>query len=677
MPREVHPNTPAFRADGPDVRVRLHPQGLDLGTGDPLPLLVGSMHYWRHPPETWRAGLESIRAMGLRLVDTYVPWGVHEACPHEYDFGELDARLDVARFLELAHELDLRCVLRPGPHINGELTLFGLPEWIVWNDEFQARTPGGHPVILPMVPRAFPVPSYASRAFLDETAHWYRAVGARLSRHRWPGGPIVLVQVDNEGALYFRDGICDQDYHPDALRAFREFLRSKHHDQKGLRTAWHDEKATFESAAPPRRAAVSAEQTLGPFIDWAEFQETLVSSAMQTMADALVEAGLGGLPTTHNLPIAHSATPLDPDRMSGVDLVGIDYYHRATPDEHKVIARRTTELVVRCEDGSRPAFAAEMGAGFPLFFPPLDERDSLYTLMCALAYGLRGFNLYMAVERDRWIGAPIDAGGRPRPMADAYARLLSAIDGLELLKLRRRASVRLVVPRGLRRLARATHAFGPLSPALFHTLGAGWSESVLEHHAMPALVAAEQAVRVFEEVLYARGVPFAFASGETHSEETRWIVCACAGSLAPHVLRQLRAAQHSGVVVTLGPHAPALDEACRPLTVPEDVSGLEVVRSVDPESANALVLRRIADLGLDAWPVTPSNLYISVHEDSSRRARVVFAMNPTGAPAVARVSIPGIGTLVDAMDAVRVAVSGGAFEIPLPARSIRMMAVEG
>jgi hypothetical protein len=130
-------------------------------------------------------------------------------------------------------------------------------------------------------------------------------------------------------------------------------------------------------------------------------------------------------------------------------------------------------------------------------------------------------------------------------------------------------------------------------------------------------------------------------------------------------------------VVTLGPHAPALDEACRPLTVPEDVSGLEVVRSVDPESANALVLRRIADLGLDAWPVTPSNLYISVHEDSSRRARVVFAMNPTGAPAVARVSIPGIGTLVDAMDAVRVAVSGGAFEIPLPARSIRMMAVEG
>ena len=35
----------------------------------------------------------------LRLVDTYVPWGVHETAPGEYDFGEGDSRLDVAGFL--------------------------------------------------------------------------------------------------------------------------------------------------------------------------------------------------------------------------------------------------------------------------------------------------------------------------------------------------------------------------------------------------------------------------------------------------------------------------------------------------------------------------------------------------------------------------------------------------
>jgi beta-galactosidase len=76
------------------------------------------MHYWRHPQAEWRAGLEAMRAMGLRLVDTYVPWGVHETAAGEYEFGERDRRLDVARFLEIAHEVGLRCVLRPGPHIN-------------------------------------------------------------------------------------------------------------------------------------------------------------------------------------------------------------------------------------------------------------------------------------------------------------------------------------------------------------------------------------------------------------------------------------------------------------------------------------------------------------------------------------------------------------------------------
>lgn len=82
----------------PDKRVGLHPHGLELGSGELLPLWAGSMHYWRLAQHEWRAGLEAMRAMGLRLVDTYVPWGVHELAPGQYDFGEKDPRLDVVRF---------------------------------------------------------------------------------------------------------------------------------------------------------------------------------------------------------------------------------------------------------------------------------------------------------------------------------------------------------------------------------------------------------------------------------------------------------------------------------------------------------------------------------------------------------------------------------------------------
>src|SRR5580692_5296642 len=79
-----------------EARVHLHPHGLDLGNDEVLPLWAGAMHYWRHPRSEWRAGLEAMRAMGLKLVDTYVPWGVHERAPGEFDFGEGDSRLDVA-----------------------------------------------------------------------------------------------------------------------------------------------------------------------------------------------------------------------------------------------------------------------------------------------------------------------------------------------------------------------------------------------------------------------------------------------------------------------------------------------------------------------------------------------------------------------------------------------------
>jgi len=665
------------------ARVQLHPHGLDLGDGQVLPLWAGAMHYWRHPRSDWRPGLEAMRDMGLRLVDTYVPWGVHETAPGEYDFGEIESRLDVAAFLELAHEIGLRCVLRPGPHINAELTYFGLPERVVWDPECQARTPGGHPVMLPMVPVAFPVPSYASDAFLEETARWYRAVGKRLSRLRWPEGPIVLVQVDNEGALYFRDGVYDQDYHPDALHAFRDFLRAKYRHLRALRDAWRDEEITFATVEPPRRFDARTVEDLARHVDWTEFHEQLLSTAMDRMAVALADAGFDGLPTSHNLPLGEAATPLNPGRMSAIDLLGLDYYHRAGPTEHWIILRRTTELACRCEGRDRVAFGAEVGAGFPPFFAPLDERDSMYALTCAMAYGLRGFNLYMAVERDRWIGAPIDPHGRPRPLAAEYRRLMTAIDRTAFHTLRRRTPVRLVVPRALRRLARATHAFGPITPAFFNVIGAGWRESVIERDfglGAPPVMAAEAYLRSFERALHARGVPFAYAGGETVEHSTvgaRWIVCASGGGLKPHLVDSLHTARAAGAVVTMGPRVPELDGAMRPLVRPVDVDGFEIEPLDDLARADALVARRIDELALPTWPVDPPEVHVAVHEDRTGAARVVFVMNPTGGEIVARVSLAGVGALVDLLsDGRRLAPVGGAFEIAVPARVVRMLAVE-
>jgi beta-galactosidase len=92
--------------------VRLVPGGLDVG-GQRVPLYAGSVHYWRLDPRDWRACLEATKALGARLVDLYIPWGVHETGPGQFDFGRTDARRDVASFLRIAHEVGLYAIARP------------------------------------------------------------------------------------------------------------------------------------------------------------------------------------------------------------------------------------------------------------------------------------------------------------------------------------------------------------------------------------------------------------------------------------------------------------------------------------------------------------------------------------------------------------------------------------
>ena len=66
--------------------VRLVPGGLEI-SGQECPLYSGAVHYFRLDPPAWRACLTAVKAMGLRLVDVYVPWSVHEVSAGVFDFG--------------------------------------------------------------------------------------------------------------------------------------------------------------------------------------------------------------------------------------------------------------------------------------------------------------------------------------------------------------------------------------------------------------------------------------------------------------------------------------------------------------------------------------------------------------------------------------------------------------
>ena len=671
------------------MRVKLVRGGVDLGD-EVVPLLAGAVHYWRLARSDWRACLLALRGLGLRLVDVYVPWGVHETAPGELELGQSDPQRDVAGFLRLAHELGLLAIVRPGPHINAELTYFGLPQRVVWDRACQARSPEGNPVILPVLPKMFPVPSYASDAYHDEVTRYFQLLAKALAPLRYPDGPIVLLQVDNEGALFFRDGAYDQDYHPDAISQYRDFLRREYGTISALREAYDrgptdssqdDLELRFASIEPPKCFAATGVADLARHLDWAAFQEHLLASSLGKFAGALQAAGLTDIPTVHNFPLAQQTTPLNAARIGEVvDLVGLDYYNRCSPSSRASIAARTSELALRCDAKELPAFACEMGAGYAPYFPPLSERDSAFTVMCALAYGLRGYNIYMAVERDRWIGAPLDCRGRPRPTAEFWTKLAQALDKTNFHHLRRRLPVRVLVPRTERRLARVMHAFGPVSGALLNVLGLGAREGCVEDDlglGYPLAIEAEVFVRSFEQALDARGVPFAVVGGEdcaTALPQASWIVCASSGGLGPALARDLVTAAEAGARVTIGPRPPRLDDRMRPLAEGGPLEDCcELLCSSDPASADASVARAMQALELPSFACDPDEIQAAVHEDEQGQVRVVFVINATETDLVARVTVGLDVQWQDALESDRTRSEQGVLELRLRPQTVRMM----
>jgi beta-galactosidase len=683
-PRVVRPRASA-RATRPSApsrtrlgRTHLHARALRVGDRE-VPLYSGAVHYWRLERDAWRRALSELARLGVPMVDTYVPWGVHELGPGEFDFGRRDPRKDLGAFLDLAREVGLLVLLRPGPHVNAELTWFGLPERICYDPHCQARSPSGNPVILPFPPVMFPVPSYASARFHQEVGAWYDAVAEVVRPRLYPDGPVALLQIDNEAAYYFRDGAYDQDYHPDALASWRTFLAKRYGTVAELARAHGlpEVPASFDEAPAPTRFDGRAPGDLVRHLDWAEHKERMVCDALARMRARMERAGLSGVPVIHNLPLGDGGLPVSVPTLEGtVDLVGFDYYHGRR--EHRTIRRRTLYLAGTTDF----PYAPELGVGAPPWFTPLAHDDSLYCALVALAYGLRGFNLYMAVDRDRWYGAPIDASGTPRAEAEVWRTLVRRLAEVGFHRLQRRAEVALVVPREYQRLSRATSLLGTLSPSILEAIGGTPVDACREDDlgfAGPVQVLWWRMLARFADALVAAGIPYVYVDSESLETRLEGRRVAISPSYEYASEARWRALCHfarQGGTVVYGPTIPGLDERMRrhPFEVPR--RGRRVLVDT-PEDAVRIVAELSAQLDL-AYPfrARPAPVETTVHEGPQGEPRVLFVINPGDRPVEALVALPGAMRFVDAL-------SGAAFSgetslsVPLAARSARMLVVEG
>lgn len=657
------------------AKPRLCAAGLQLGD-KVVPLYCGAVHYFRLKRAMWRRALEEVRDLGLPIVETYVPWGVHERSEGVYDFGEHDPSLDLLAFLDLAHELGLYVFLRPGPNVNAELAYFGLPRRVVMDPRSQAESPRGNSVPLPVPPRAFPVPSYASRHFRAEADRWLCTVAERTASRVWPSGPITLVQVDNEAALYFRDAPYDSDYHDDSLADFRAGLRARYGTPEQLSEVYRAPIASFDAVQPPTHWTATSSRELPPYLDWMEHQQELLVQGVAAFARTLKEAGLGGVPHVHNLPMGEGGLPAGLSAIGRtVDLVGLDYYHGRDGLE---AVRRRTQRLVGC---ARPAFAPELGVGAPPWFPLRRDGDSGVAALTACAFGLRGFNLYMTVDRDRWYGAPLDADGAPRPLAGNVRRLMRALERTEHHALRQRVELALCIPTEYVRLSRAMHALGALTPSALDVSGvpptSGCRTDALGFE-RPIQLAWHALLMRLDEALCDEHVPFVYVEGESDldAHPDLKVVIAPSYELADRARweRLARFAARGGKVI-YGPRVPELDERVMPHAFPAIPNG-ELARVDNVTDAKALVRKLVAELDLARpFPVEPQPLRSTAHVDAEGRTRVLFLVHPGRDDVTAEVRVPGRVACLDAMTDERFE-GDGTLLVPMRGRLCRMLILE-
>lgn len=151
--------------------------------GEEIRIISGAIHYFRVVPEYWEDRLRKLKACGFNTVETYMPWNLHEEKKGQFNFKGI---LDIERFIQLAQDLDLYVIVRPGPYICAEWEFGGLPSWLLAE------------------------PGLKLRVNQTQFVNHVKAYFHEAFRHLRPylienGGKIIMMQVENEYGSYGMD----------------------------------------------------------------------------------------------------------------------------------------------------------------------------------------------------------------------------------------------------------------------------------------------------------------------------------------------------------------------------------------------------------------------------------------------------------------------------------------
>lgn len=174
----------------------------------------GAFHYFRTPGvDSAKDRFMKLKAAGYNTVDIYLNANYHSKKEGEYDFSGVK---DFKKVFELAKEIGLFVIARPGPFINAEVNAGGLPFWVLGKKNLIPRNRIGSEY-------------HYSPEYMDFVRDWYDKVLPVIKEF----DNVIAFQIENEYATdemdeeYMRElyqmardgGITCPIFHNDAFHA--------------------------------------------------------------------------------------------------------------------------------------------------------------------------------------------------------------------------------------------------------------------------------------------------------------------------------------------------------------------------------------------------------------------------------------------------------------------------
>ncbi|CAN5804237.1 beta-galactosidase [soil metagenome] len=152
--------------------------------GKPYQIISGELHPARIPKEYWRHRIQMVKAMGCNTIAAYVFWNYHEQKEGVFDFTT--GNRNIAEFIRICKEEGMWVLVRPGPYVCAEWDFGGLPPYLLRIPDIKIRC---------MDPR-----------YMSAVERYVARLSQEIkSLQVTNGGPIIMVQVENEYGSYAND----------------------------------------------------------------------------------------------------------------------------------------------------------------------------------------------------------------------------------------------------------------------------------------------------------------------------------------------------------------------------------------------------------------------------------------------------------------------------------------